>query len=335
MELETAVRILKQKWERNPDKAEDEKEVISKYGKMFHPSSLDSLGKEDFKSFLHIKNNKHWDGIHRGGNKITEDMSRLIEALRILLNENKSIRERFDILRPKGGPSFIKHLGRAVLTPILFVVYPEKYAAYNSVSEDGMKELGLYPDFSGESLGERYERVNEIILEVAREHDLSLWQVDEMWWIATHHAVDAASVQDESAREVSFGLEKYLEGFLVSNWEKIDLANDLDIYEDENGDVVGQQFPTDVGRIDILCTDRRTGNFVVIELKKGRSSDTVLGQVLRYMGWVKHHLGKGGDVRGVIISNEGDEKLKYALQAVGADVRLITYEVSFELKEAV
>jgi len=114
---------------------------------------------------------------------------------------------------------------------------------------------------------------------------------------------------------VLFGLEKYLEDFLVSNWEKFDLANDLDIYEDENGDVVGQQFPTDAGRIDILCTDRRTGNFVVIELKKGRSSDTVLGQVLRYMGWVKHHLAKGGAVRGVIVSNERDEKLKYALQA--------------------
>ncbi|GAH76862.1 unnamed protein product [marine sediment metagenome] len=54
-----------------------ENEVIDKYGSMFIPNKIDFLTKEDFKSFLLIKNNKHWEGIHRQGNMITQDMDKL------------------------------------------------------------------------------------------------------------------------------------------------------------------------------------------------------------------------------------------------------------------
>ena len=57
---------------------------------------------------------------------------------------------------------------------------------------------------------------------------------------------------------------------------------------------------------------------MVIELKKGRSSDVVVGQILRYMGWVKEHLAVDDydqyDVRGIIISKEKDDRLEYALK---------------------
>ena len=61
-----------------------------------------------------------------------------------------------------------------------------------------------------------------------------------------------------------------------------------DEYEDENGNE-GTQYTTDVGYIDILAEDEK-GNFVVIELKKGRQSDRAVGQLLRYMVWIKKNL---------------------------------------------
>ena len=64
--------------------------------------------------------------------------------------------------------------------------------------------------------------------------------------------------------------------------------------------IQGIEFDTkEVGRIDLLCTDQQ-GNFVVIEIKKDRSGDKVVGQIQRYMGWVKKHLAGDKDVRGII-----------------------------------
>ena len=87
-------------------------------------------------------------------------------------------------------------------------------------------------------------------------------------------------IEDHNA----FVLEKYLEDFIVSNFRAI-FKGDLTIYEDSEGN--GQQYYTEVGPIDILAVEFKSKSFVVIELKKGRSSDQVIGQVLRYMGWVK------------------------------------------------
>jgi len=96
-----------------------------------------------------------------------------------------------------------------------------------------------------------------------------------------------------------FPLDRYLEDFLVSNWDKTTLGRTLSLHsEDEES---ATQYPTDVGPIDILARDRSNQDWVVIELKKGRSSDAVVGQLLRYMGWVKRHKAAEGEgVRGII-----------------------------------
>lgn len=43
-----------------------------------------------------------------------------------------------------------------------------------------------------------------------------------------------------------FALEKHLEDFLVKNWKNITLGKQYDIYE-LDGEIVGQQFPSDTG----------------------------------------------------------------------------------------
>ena len=81
-----------------------------------------------------------------------------------------------------------------------------------------------------------------------------------------------------------FALEKHLEDFLVANWEQTPLGKKYDIYQDEEN--FGQQFPTDTGPIDILAISKDEKEVLVVELKKGRASDSVVGQIQRYMGYV-------------------------------------------------
>lgn len=128
-----------------------------------------------------------------------------------------------------------------------------------------------------------------------------------------------------------FVLEKYLEDFIVSNFDTI-FRGHLRVFEDSEGND-GQQYATDIGPIDILAIDEKTKAFVVIELKKGRPSDRVVGQVLRYMGWVKRNLcNNGQSVRGLVICRDYDPKLTYALEMTNSiDVRY--YSVSFKLKD--
>jgi restriction system protein len=129
-----------------------------------------------------------------------------------------------------------------------------------------------------------------------------------------------------------FVLERYLEDFIVSNFEAI-FKGKLKVYEDADGGE-GQQYDTnEIGRIDILATDTATNSFVVIELKKGRPSDKVVGQTLRYMGWVKRNLCKDGQtVRGLVICRDHDPKLSYALEMT-KDIDVRYYSVSFKLNE--
>ena len=136
----------------------------------------------------------------------------------------------------------------------------------------------------------------------------------------------------EAIDQTAFVLEKYLEDFIVGNFDTI-FKKKLKMYEDAEG-ADGQQYATDIGPIDILATEPESGSFMVIELKKGRPSDQVIGQILRYMGWVKKNLCKDGQgVRGLVICRDPDPKLSYALEMTSnIDVRY--YSVKFELKEA-
>ena len=136
---------------------------------------------------------------------------------------------------------------------------------------------------------------------------------------------------DESIEDPSvFALEKHLEDFLVQNWHQTELGKNYDIYEEE-GELVGQQYPSDTGPIDILAISKDKKELLVVELKKGRISDVVVGQVQRYMGYVKEELAEENQsVRGVIIALEDDIRLRRAL-AVTQGIDFYTYKVSFKL----
>ena len=137
------------------------------------------------------------------------------------------------------------------------------------------------------------------------------------------------TVEDPSV----FALEKHLEDFLVANWKQTDLGKSYDLYE-EDGEMIGKQYPCDTGFIDLLAISKDRKELLVIELKKGRASDSVVGQIQRYMGYVLEELAeKGQTVRGIIIALDDDLRIKRAL-VVAPSISFYRYQVSFKLFKA-
>ena len=127
-----------------------------------------------------------------------------------------------------------------------------------------------------------------------------------------------------------FYMEKQLEDFIISNWENTKFGAQYDlIYED--GELISQQYPTDIGKIDILAMDKKSKNFVVIELKKNQTSDDTVGQLLRYMGWIKKNK-KDEGVKGIIVAGQFDNKLDHARSMI-PNCEVFLYEVDFKLKD--
>lgn len=144
----------------------------------------------------------------------------------------------------------------------------------------------------------------------------------------------AEGTEDEGADDVApyFSLEYQLRDFLASNLSSIDFGGRrLRLYVDPTGRD-GIEYPTSVGPIDILAVDD-TGAFFVFELKRAQSSDRVLGQVARYMGWVKQTIGRDVDVSGIIVSKSVNRNLKYA-RTVVPNIHLFEYTVSFSVTPA-
>jgi hypothetical protein len=141
---------------------------------------------------------------------------------------------------------------------------------------------------------------------------------------------------DESADSVSadpaFGLEYQLRDFLSQNLPSIRVGDrSLRLYVDPAGRD-GVEYPTAVGPIDLLAVDAQ-GNFTVFELKRARTADRAVGQLTRYMGWVKHTIGRGRTVDGVIVAKSINTRLRYAASVIPG-VSLFEYHVVFHLQAA-
>lgn len=138
-------------------------------------------------------------------------------------------------------------------------------------------------------------------------------------------------VDETEELEKSFGLEFQLRDFLAQNINTIDVSGKrLKIYVDPTGRD-GVEFPTATGPIDILAIDD-SGTFYVFELKRARTPDRAIGQLTRYMGWVRQTIGKDKEVKGIIVAKEISNGLRYAISVV-PNVSLFEYEVEFRLNE--
>ncbi|HBQ39016.1 MAG TPA: DUF91 domain-containing protein [Halieaceae bacterium] len=126
-----------------------------------------------------------------------------------------------------------------------------------------------------------------------------------------------------------FAYEKDLQNYLARNLHLIESG--LTLFEDEG--INGLEFPVGGRFIDILATDS-DGNYVVIELKVSKGYDRVVGQLLRYMAWIRTNQTElGQSVRGIIVARHISEDLLLACSGVEG-VQLFEYELSVSLHEA-
>jgi hypothetical protein len=250
-------------------------------------------------------------------------MNEVKKAIAYLQNESVDIRTRINEVL--GGKLAVKGMGKNLATAILHVCdNSDKYGVWNNMAEGTLEKLGLLPEITTNK-GETYARINEVLNNIKKELNTDLAHVDCFMYMARELLegdTTGKNATDQTIEGVSFRLEKELIDFIAKNISLIE--NGLQFKEKE--------YPTDAGRIDLLGVDKK-GDFIVVETKKGRESDKVVGQISRYMGWVKLKMANHSqNVRGIIITNEPDEQLSYAV-AAHDNIKLKYYRVKFELTD--
>ena len=154
---------------------------------------------------------------------------------------------------------------------------------------------------------------------------------------ALHTSEEKINEEDEYAQPTEkdrFVFEKDLESYIIDNWRYIDFGEKLEIFIDSTGEIA-QQFPTDLGPIDILARDDN-GDFVVIELKRDLVTEKVVGQMAKYMQWIDDNLAKkdGKSVRGLILAYRSNKAVNDAIRALRFPVSIVYYSLKLNLLDS-
>ncbi len=87
----------------------------------------------------------------------------------------------------------------------------------------------------------------------------------------------------------------------------------------------------DAGTADIVARSTSTGEWAVIELKRGEVVDVAVAQVARYMSWVRENRAGGAPVRGIVAGRQFDERTRPSVKAVpGVTQWKYSIEFNFE-----
>lgn len=137
------------------------------------------------------------------------------------------------------------------------------------------------------------------------------------------------STQEVFDEAIRFQAEMELEDFLEKHWGKTSFAKDYDF-------VSRQMQLDDAGRLDILAKSKDGMEYLIIELKLGKASDRVVGQLQSYMGYflTSGYCANGETVRGVIIGSKEDAKIRHALKVTN-NIEFYVYEMQFTLTKMI
>jgi hypothetical protein len=165
----------------------------------------------------------------------------------------------------------------------------------------------------------------------------SVFRVDPADWmrltrLASEHDRGFARVLEANVdvrTALRIALEEDLEDDLVADLGKLrPFGYDLELFADPVTGRSGRQYVCggNGGRIDLLCTDRTTGDLVVVELKNVQASRATFGQITSYLGFVNRALADGRRVTGLVISRGSDIQFDDACQLLPDTVRQINLE---------
>jgi hypothetical protein len=207
-----------------------------------------------------------------------------------LLDEKVTLGERLEEVLESKGKYHIEGVGRAIATSFLMDFKPEKYCLWNNKTEMGFSALGWGKVYENrDSWGAAYQKVLDklkTIIELKPELNLSFDDADIFLHTisaeeegkqvvkAMTEGVEIPKKSEEFIKGelppgvvgMEFAMEKYLEEFIESNFNRIDFGAKLELYQDEES--TGRQYPTPIGNIDLLAVDPQKKEFVVMELTK-------------------------------------------------------------------
>ena len=152
----------------------------------------------------------------------------------------------------------------------------------------------------------------------------------EMWYHLYDQNNDPLPCKDREGIKYAsrFPNESALRDYLSQNLHLIEPG--LTLYNRDN--ISGIEYQAGSGRIDLLAIDKNN-ILVVIELKLAESKDKVMGQLLRYKGWVANNLSEANSyVRGMIIGYDVSPDLYLAASQV-QNVELFKYSLSVKIQK--
>ena len=105
-------------------------------------------------------------------------------------------------------------------------------------------------------------------------------------------------------------LESAIEDYIVGHWSETPFAQaGVDLHD--------RQYAIPTGVVDLVGWQRASRSWWIIELKRGKAEDRVVGQLLRYTGWFREEaLRPKEGLRGVILAREASDKLRYAVSEI-------------------
>ncbi len=151
----------------------------------------------------------------------------------------------------------------------------------------------------------------------------------------TGYLWDLLSTDEEAlpvpvASDASVITEKAVEEYLESHWDSTEFARlGIELLREEEHGLPCRQVLTPRNTIDLLGYRPSAREWWVFELKKGRSSDAVVGQIGRYMTWVAGRARRTESVRGAIVVGRVDENLK---ASVASNERLSLWRYDPQLR---
>jgi hypothetical protein len=135
--------------------------------------------------------------------------------------------------------------------------------------------------------------------------------------------VEITRLAEVESLDTALFLEQELQRWIFRNWEQSRLTaldfGALDLFEPEQQTRKLGKFNTGaVGEIDLLFR-APTADLLVCELKR-QSDDQTIGQLCRYWGWVNENLASGKQVFGLVLAQEINDNLRYAIKATNPNL---------------
>ncbi|MBT4334272.1 DUF91 domain-containing protein, partial [archaeon] len=213
----------------------------------------------------------------------------------------------------------LKGVSRIFVGKVLSIYFPNYFIEIFGHQEFFLEKL--YVDYKPQDYGVKlYLKNNLLLLNFKKKYfgDLNNNEFTYLLYKTFEKKkADLESKKEEGSEEYKFNALEvdHYQSLIHRNFKHL-FKDEYSYYDEEYQNENSGHFNTlEVGILDFLVKDKEN-NLVVIELKRD-STDKTLGQILRYMGWVKANLCKKDQkIKGIIIAETKDNRLGYALKII-------------------